>query len=92
MMIKTIFILTLLISAAIIYSQSGANIGDKAPAMSVEEWLKGEPVNTFESGKVYLVEFWGTWCSPCIANIPHLSEIQKKYSGSQLNQKALHRD
>jgi thiol-disulfide isomerase/thioredoxin len=80
MIIKILFITALFILTSNIYSQSGAKIGDKAPAMTVEEWLKGDPVNTFESGKVYLVEFWGTWCSPCIANIPHLSEIKKKYS------------
>lgn len=58
------------------------NVGDKAPAITVEEWLKGEPVAKLETGKVYLVEFWGTWCAPCIENIPHLSSLQEKYAGS----------
>ncbi len=62
-----------------LFAQSGVKAGDKAPALSVDEWLKGDPVNSFENGKVYLVEFWGTWCEPCIENIPHLSKLQKKY-------------
>jgi len=61
------------------YSQDGANVGDQAPPLSVDEWLKGT-LSEFKSGTVYLVEFWGTWCSPCIKNIPHLTELQKKYS------------
>ncbi len=55
--------------------------GDPAPAIKVGAWLKGDPVAAFEAGKVYVVEFWATWCPPCKDSIPHLSEIEKKYSG-----------
>jgi thiol-disulfide isomerase/thioredoxin len=55
------------------------SVGDKAPALTIEKWLKGTPVASFEKGKVYVVEFWATWCPPCIASMPHLSELQKKY-------------
>lgn len=52
-------------------------VGDKAPSLSVDSWVKGQPVGSLESGNVYAVEFWATWCGPCIANIPHLNQIQK---------------
>lgn len=84
-MIKKITLALLFMSIGpFVFAQSGAEVGDKAPPLSVEEWLKGEPVTSFESGKVYLVEFWGTWCGPCIKNIPHLSELQKKYLSQDL--------
>ncbi|MEM1422742.1 MAG: TlpA disulfide reductase family protein, partial [Planctomycetota bacterium] len=54
-------------------------VGDPAPALTVGQWLKGEPVDAFENGHVYVVEFWATWCGPCIAGMPHLSEVQKEY-------------
>ncbi len=54
-------------------------VGDKAPAISVEKWVKGEPITGFEKGKVYVVEFWATWCGPCKVSMPHLSELQKEY-------------
>ncbi len=63
---------------------SQAKVGDTAPAITVDEWLKGNAVTEFKSGTVYLIEFWGTWCHPCIDNIPHLSEIQKKYKDQGL--------
>ncbi len=54
-------------------------IGDPAPPLSIQKWLKGAPVASFEKGKVYMVEFWATWCGPCIATMPHLTELQKKH-------------
>lgn len=53
--------------------------GEMAPALKVAEWVKGAPITRFEPGKVYLVEYWATWCGPCIGNIPHLNALQKKY-------------
>jgi len=54
-------------------------VGDDAPALSISEWVKGEPVTRFEPGKIYVVEFWATWCGPCIAGMPHLSKLQEQY-------------
>ncbi len=60
-------------------------IGSPAPSLDVEHWVQdGEGqfgvVTDFEKGKVYIVEFWATWCGPCIASMPHIVELQKKYA------------
>jgi len=54
-------------------------VGDKAPPLQIEKWVKGQPITGLERGRTYVVEFWATWCGPCIASIPHLSELQKEY-------------
>ena len=55
-------------------------VGDPAPPLFIEKWLKGDPVKELQKGKVYVMEFWATWCGPCIAAFPHVTELQKKYA------------
>jgi len=54
------------------------SVGDPAPALTIGEWVKGEPVTAFEPGQAYVIEFWATWCGPCLESMPHLSEIQRE--------------
>ncbi len=60
------------------------SVGDAAPALAIGKWVKGEPIAAFQQGKTYIVEFWATWCGPCITGMPHLSELQKKYADKGL--------
>ena len=59
-------------------SNATLKISDAAPPLFIKEWVKGEPIKEYEKGKVYIVEFWATWCKPCIAAMPHLSELKRK--------------
>ncbi len=54
--------------------------GDAAPKLKVASYVKGTPISEFEEGTAYLVDFWATWCGPCIAAMPHLTELQEKYN------------
>jgi thiol-disulfide isomerase/thioredoxin len=72
-------IAVLLTLAALGVSGKELNVGDPAPKLEVKEFIKGKAVNGLEKGKVYVVEFWATWCGPCKATIPHLTELQKKH-------------
>ncbi len=54
-------------------------LGDPAPPLTVVKWLKGTPQTDLKDGKVRVVEFWATWCGPCIVGMPHLSNLAKAY-------------
>lgn len=59
-----------------------AEWGDPAAPLALEAFVKGDPITLAEGKgeKIYVVEFWATWCGPCRTSIPHLTEMQKKYA------------
>jgi thiol-disulfide isomerase/thioredoxin len=57
-----------------------ASIGDPAPPLTVERWVKGLPCKIAPGTNIYVVEFWATWCPPCRQSIPHLTQLQKEYA------------
>jgi thiol-disulfide isomerase/thioredoxin len=54
-------------------------IGQGAPEFDLMK-LDGTPFRLKENrGKILIVDFWATWCGPCIRSIPSLIEISKEY-------------
>jgi len=63
------------------FAEPKLKIGDKAPELKMGKWFNGEDFKGFQPGKVYVVELWGTWCGPCVEQIPHLNQIATQYAG-----------
>ena len=54
------------------------------PAINVTGWVNGEVKPEEMKGKVVIVDFYATWCGPCMAAIPHNNELLKKYKDKGL--------
>lgn len=76
------FVLTFFIAlAATAQEKKILTVGDAVPEIQYSRWLKGTPFKPDQKDMVYVYEFWATWCGPCIAAMPHLSELARKYKG-----------
>lgn len=71
--------------AAPVVSAGDLAVGDPAPALEHVEWLRGRPVMAYEPGQVYVLDFWATWCGPCIRSIPHINELEQARKDDGVN-------
>src|ERR1700722_10778216 len=87
MSIRTLFCALAVIACSTASLKSGAGVlcvGDPAPPIKVMKFVKGTPVTGFDKGKVYVVDFWATWCSHCIECMPHVTRLARKYKDVSL--------
>ncbi len=82
--LSSAFLLVFVLAAPALFTfveaQETLQLFDPAPSLELR-FVKGKPV-TLEEGrgeKVYVVEFWATWCVPCKVSIPHLTKLQERF-------------
>ena len=61
---------------------TAASVGATAdpPAAAAPRW----PALQQYAGKVVLLDFWASWCSPCLKSFPWMNELQKKHGADGL--------
>jgi peroxiredoxin len=93
---KTVLIVVVVVLGFAVYKVIGHRSGlgkpagassvvhSAAPNFSLQD-LNGQPLELANyRGKVVLLDFWATWCTPCRGEIPHFVEFQDKYGGQGL--------
>jgi thiol-disulfide isomerase/thioredoxin len=46
------------------------------------EQLRNKTIS--KDGTLYVVNFWATWCKPCVQEIPYFEDVSKKYAGKKV--------
>lgn len=64
----------------LILSHADCDIKKTELQPNAKEELKPYLEKVASGGKLLLIDFWGTWCRPCIAALPQLKEIEGKYA------------
>lgn len=57
--------------------------GTKAPAWRLQSPEGKEMSSATYEGKVIVLNFWATWCPPCVAEIPDFIELQKEFEDKE---------
>jgi len=81
----------LLITGCAVGSEPTATVGKAAPDFELQN-LDGQSISLSDfKGKPVLINFWATWCRPCVFEMPYLQEIHDEWSGKGLVVLAINR-
>lgn len=80
---KAILLLFTLLSTQISFGQINVKVGEKVPDLVITDYIQNTPSDKNFNNKFKIVEFWATWCGPCLAAVPHINELQNKYKDNK---------
>lgn len=73
--------------------EEGNQVGDLCYSYELEivgkDGLTGEKLQPNKTGKLTILNFWGTWCTPCVAELPYFEQIAEEY-GDKVTVVAIH--
>ena len=74
--------LTLAFAGLIIFDlrDTSAKEGGEAPAFTITTDQGKQITQQSFGGKLLVLNFWATWCAPCVQEIPSLDQFQQKYA------------
>ena len=77
---RMLVVLTLLCVGLVSNARAELKVGEQAPEINARVWINTEAITLANSTKkIVVLEFWSTFCKPCVTLIPQLNQIHAKY-------------
>ncbi|MBA7495787.1 Thiol-disulfide oxidoreductase ResA [subsurface metagenome] len=75
-----VILLTILASGILITGCSAPEIGKSAPSFQLTD-INGQSISLSDfQGKPVLINFWATWCAPCLFEMPYIQEVYDEWA------------
>ncbi len=67
------------------WSPDPISAGEPAPGFELPRLADGAPVSLADQrGRVVLINFWATWCKPCVEELPYFERLHEAFDGEKL--------
>src|ERR1700709_2515459 len=82
---KIVFLFLLAFSVAKVKANPTDTLLNHQAKQITFQHIIGKPVKpNFYRNKILVLDFWATWCAPCIAGFPNYNALSKKYSSKEV--------
>lgn len=80
---KILLIIITLLGSNVASSQNELVVGKMAPNINITDYIFNTPSDKNFKNKFILLEFWATWCGPCLEEVPSLNKLQEKFKSKK---------
>lgn len=80
---KILLIIITLLGSNVASSQNELVVGKMAPNINITDYIFNTPSDKNFKNKFILLEFWATWCGPCLEEVPRLNKFQEKFKSKK---------
>lgn len=80
---KILLIIITLLGSNVASSQNELEVGKMAPNINITDYIFNTPSDKNFKNKFILLEFWATWCGPCLEEVPSLNKLQEKFKSKK---------
>lgn len=87
-----LFAAALAILVGRLLAPSGPKVGEFAPDLAIPLLGGGESSLSAYRGQVVVLDFWATWCPPCVESLPTLGRVSREFADRGLVTLAVNRD
>lgn len=84
--VRRFFVFTIVLTILLAGCYSGSRpprIGTAAPAFSIQDSDHKVSLDQFR-GKTLVLNFWATWCAPCVEEMPSLEQLQERFHNNNV--------